>query len=478
MARRPSRSLAAVAALAMAALACQTVVPLDPPTPGAPTPGAATEAAATPSADPTEPAPTPTGSRPDITGRDHGVVQPAAGAGQYLDLSGQDRVYDTVHFRIHYTLTGEDAIPDTGAGPSGAPEFVLELGQQLEQAWAIVIDEWAWVAPPPDYGWGGNDLYDVYIGRDEDDELGYVWTVEEMPEGDNPNSPDVVERHAQGSYMHLRQGFATGAGFGSRRERDDYLHTTVVHEFIHSVQYGYDGGERPEWMWEAVAMWSESLAYPGESDDVSYVIDYVTGAGDCLSQADPYSVWPFFRYLTDRHDRDLVREIWEQARDFEGVNAVRAALRARGLILAEEWLGFAQAMLLRDFSAGDDFHPLIPADRIDAPGSVQRDIGQLGLEVIAVEADGPITIALSGDELAARVIGIRDGQAGAFDPVDGVVVVDTAAFDELIVLVTHASDGSSSNACQHVDYRVRITPGGTPAQPADIIDAPKFTTLR
>lgn len=471
MARRLTRPSLAIATLATAALACQTLVPIRQ-TPEASTPVPPTPGVVDPTVVPTEAV-----DRPDSNGRDHGVAHPAADTKQYVELSGEELAVDTTHFRIHYTLTGADAIPDTSSG-GGAPSFVTDLGQHLEGAWTLVVDDWGWVAPPPDAGWGGNDLYDVYIGRDDDDELGYVWTVDEQPMGDNPNSPDVVERHAQASYMHLRRGFATGAGFTSDKELSDYFDTTVVHEFMHAVQYGYDGGERADWMWEAVAMWSESLAFPGESDDYSYVLDYVTSAGDCLSRADPYSVWPFFRYLTDRHDAQLVREIWEQARDFEGVNAVRTALRARGLQLSQEWFGFAQAMLLRDFTDGGDFHPLIPAERIDAPGTVQRDVGNLGLEALDVVADGPITLALSGDPgVAVRVIGLRDRQASVFDFVDGRVVVDAAAFDELVVLVANASDDSGDNACTHVDYRLRVTQGGEPAQPAEVLDAPKFTSL-
>lgn len=460
--------------LALASLACQTLAPGNRPTP--------TELPRATEVDPTE-APTaqpdPT-DRPNPTGRDHGVAQPAAdpNASQYLELSGQEQVYDTARFRVHYTLSGRDSIPATPANKQGTPTFVVELGDRLEGAWTLVVDDWGWVAPPPDSGWGGNNLYDVYIGRDEDDELGYVWTVDELPMGDNPNSPDIVERHAQASYMHLRRGFATGDGFSSAQELADYLDTTVVHEFMHSVQYGYDGGERPEWMWEAVAMWSESLAFPGESDDTAYIIDYVSAADDCLGRADPYSVWPFFRYLSDRHGMDLVRRIWEQARDLEGVNAVRTALRDDGLDLSTEWTGFAQAMLLRDFLDGADFHPLIPADTLSGPGTVQRNVGHLGLEAIDVTTSGPITLTLSGDpEVTARAVGIRDRQASVFDLSSGSVSLNADDFDSLVVMVTYASDQGGSNACTHVDYRLRLEPGGQPAEPTNVFDAPKFLSL-
>lgn len=466
--------------LALASLACQTLAPSTPlppterPRPTALDPTRAPTAQPDPTAqiDPTD--------RPEPTGRDHGVAQPAAdpNAGQYLELSGQEQVYDTDRFRVHYTLSGRDSIPATPADHQSTPAFVIDLGERLEGAWTLVIDEWGWVAPPPDSGWGGNDLYDVYVGRDEDDELGYVWTVDELPMGDNPNSPEVVERHAQGSYMHLRRGFATGDGFSSDQELTDYLDTTVVHEFMHSVQYGYDGGERAEWMWEAVAMWSESLAFPGESDDTAYIIDYVSAADDCLGRADPYSVWPFFRYLSDRHGLEIVRAIWEQARDLEGVNAVRTALRVNGLDLSTEWMGFAQAMLLRDFNDGADFHPLIPADTLSGPGTVQRNVGHLGLEAIDVTASGPITLSLTGDpEVAALAFGIRDRQASVFDFTSSSIVLNADDFDSVVVLVAYASDEAGSNACTHVDYRLRLEPGGQPGEPTDVFDAPKFTSL-
>ena len=121
MARRLTRPSLAIATLATAALACQTLVPIRQ-TPEASTPVPPTPGVVDPTVVPTEAV-----DRPDSNGRDHGVAHPAADTKQYVELSGEELAVDTTHFRIHYTLTGADAIPDTSSG-GGAPSFVTDLG--------------------------------------------------------------------------------------------------------------------------------------------------------------------------------------------------------------------------------------------------------------------------------------------------------------------------------------------------------------
>ena len=56
------------------------------------------------------------------------------------------------------------------------------------------------------------------------------------------------------------------------------------------------------------------------------------------------------------------------------------------------------------------------ADTLSGPGTVQRNVGHLGLEAIDVTTSGRITLSLSGDaEVTARAVGIRDRQASVFD---------------------------------------------------------------
>ena len=78
-------------------------------------------------------------------------------------LSGPEQVYDSTRFRIHYTLLGQDAVPKADDNANGTPDYVEQVVVVLEEVYRIEVEQFGWVAPPADKGFGGNDLYDVCL---------------------------------------------------------------------------------------------------------------------------------------------------------------------------------------------------------------------------------------------------------------------------------------------------------------------------
>jgi len=69
-------------------------------------------------------------------------------------LSGSELTIQTPHFRIHYTLTGQDATTLQWADTTAAA---------AETSWTVA-GRLGWVLPPPDNGMGGDDRYDILSG--------------------------------------------------------------------------------------------------------------------------------------------------------------------------------------------------------------------------------------------------------------------------------------------------------------------------
>src|SRR5262249_10126937 len=111
-----------------------------------------------------------------------------------LDLSGSVKLIDTDHFRIHYTLTGEDATDE---------DFAAKVAETMEIVWSVEIDQLGWPAPPTDGILGGDSRLDVYLTDILDDDGGGALGIATSGDvyGDNPNTPEH-ERYA--SYSHIR----------------------------------------------------------------------------------------------------------------------------------------------------------------------------------------------------------------------------------------------------------------------------------
>ncbi len=71
-------------------------------------------------------------------------------------LSGPEQTAGSTNFLVHYTLSGEDAVPTDDTSPAnGIPDFVDMVLQEMENVWNAEINTLGWLQPPSDNGGGG-----------------------------------------------------------------------------------------------------------------------------------------------------------------------------------------------------------------------------------------------------------------------------------------------------------------------------------
>ncbi|MEW6749959.1 MAG: MXAN_6640 family putative metalloprotease [Candidatus Latescibacterota bacterium] len=207
-------------------------------------------------------------------------------------------------FRIHYDLTGPAAVERTDQDGNSLPDFVDEVATTLERVGALEVRELGFQAPPADGLSGGGPEYDVYIV-----ELGragaYGYTYPES--GGNTSQ----------SYLELDNNYTDSI---YRQTRGiDALHVTVAHEYNHAIQFGYYQGTDGVWWQEATSTWMEDVAYPEVDDYLQYVSSFLLHPEQSLDSGNRFAtdfriygaaIWA--HYLDQRHDRDLMRLIWEE----------------------------------------------------------------------------------------------------------------------------------------------------------------------
>jgi len=238
-----------------------------------------------------------------------------------VTLSGNAQFTDTAHFRIHYTLTGIDAV---------TPDYVSAAAEALELAWTVQIERLGWAAPPSDAGRGGSDLYDVFLKDLTDEDALGVTSAEDIVR-DNPNTPET-ESYAAASILYVENDFA-GVDFADGQDAISLMRATVAHEFNHAVQFGYDYIDAHDWIYEASAVWMETQTVGVDQDATGYVsanYEYPEICfGSVMNDSDSelhYGEWLFVDHLAQEYGAEVVRAVWEQSRELEGFAALEAAL--------------------------------------------------------------------------------------------------------------------------------------------------------
>jgi len=273
-------------------------------------------------------------------------------------INGEE-IYDTTHFRIHYTrLDGDaDEIPDDDTNANGTPDYLEWVAEAVENVWSTEITTMGWLQPPPDTGEGGDTRYDVYL-KNCWPYYGYV-NYSDGFVGDNPNSPTVTETDAYYSYMVLENDFKL------QPSPQNDIKVTVAHEFNHAIQVGYDGTEAT-WLMESTATWIEDEVYDDINDNYQFLdklFNEPDMALDTTFTSYAYSRWIFMRYISEHYGQTTVRRIWEHAVTQDNMDTVELALLEAGTDFATLFPRFAAANYVLS-----DLAPNAPYDYEEADG--------------------------------------------------------------------------------------------------------------
>ena len=401
-------------------------------------------------------------------------------------LSGDTLVYGTEHFLIHFTQTGRDAVTATDDDNTGIPDFVEAVGEAMEFAWQVEIEQLGWARPPSDGGTGGDARYDVYLEDIFDNgtagytDGGYARTMV----GDNPFTP-AVETDASSSFISLDNDY---------REDNilpvlDLLRVTAAHEFNHAIQYGLDANEPADWLWEATATWIEDVLYD-DINDQDYYLDAVFDAPDFCQIAEGrdstdteghwYGMWIFLRYLSEQHGNEIIRSIWENIVTQDGYTAIETSLEVAGSNLDEAMRGFAVALLTRRFEEGAQYPTLKLEGEIKAGQTFvpSNGVSQMAADYIQIITQETVQVILDGNVQEGIVVGLVGNEAHLFPLQEGHVFIDGSLFDYIYLVVLNLNRAQRESECRELTYTFSTRASNQADQPVDILAAPNFSPPR
>lgn len=251
--------------------------------------------------------------------------------------------FDIGGFRIHYDLTGINAIDTADGDGNGRPDYLDLVIDAIDDTREILLEEMGYSMPPPDnlqdQGFGGSSHYDIYlmsIGSDY-----YGWTQPENLVNDNPNST-MVESNAYTSYIVLRNNYS---GFPNSEMGN--IQVTLAHEVFHAIQFGYDFDDEI-WFMEATATWMEDQAFTDVNDCYNYMPGWFKYPHYSLHEDKGSHTWYgtfiFFQYISENLGGSrLIKDFWERSVTFNS-NDTYSTYAFIDEVLAENSSSISNAM--------------------------------------------------------------------------------------------------------------------------------------
>jgi hypothetical protein len=396
-------------------------------------------------------------------------------------FTGPERVIDTLHFRVHYTLEGGDATTSA---------YAQAVADTMEEIWQIQIDQIGWPSPPDDGEQGGNSRLDVYLMDLMDDTgdgpLGTTKGIGDF--GDNPHTT-APEEYAISSVIRIESDFAETTQDGT--EAIGLMRATAAHEFHHAIQHGYDYGDTHLWYHEATSTWMETITFPKDQDATGYV-DYNYRYPElCFgTETDPeggmlvYGDWLFMQSLVDVYGSTIIRRLWETLAVDEGFAALENVLRQHSDTVPAALARYRIQNLVRSYKFAPDFEEatvwlegrITGMGRWDYTGMQELGANYLALVVppgtyqvrLADDTSGMLqvwAVSVTGNQAASSLLG-RAGLVATGAPYTYLVVFNTA-YDEEV------------NDCSYQPYTLEISAAaGTPAPVNRVWDAKYFLPLK
>jgi len=197
---------------------------------------------------------------------------------------GLNQTITTTHYIVHYTTTGGDACNQA---------YAQTVADACELTWTTLHTQMGWDVPPGDGGLGGGtNMIDCYIHS-----LGSGILGQAEPESPVPTTP---EPNDYTGFFHISN---TISNLGWRQ-------STVSHENMHVVQFGYFGGAAHRWFDENCAMIAQEWVYDNVNDYIDYLGYWFSSPFKSLKTFNggyEYGgiVWPM--YMSERFEPDMVR---------------------------------------------------------------------------------------------------------------------------------------------------------------------------
>ena len=233
---------------------------------------------------------------------------------------------DSEHFRVHFTSQPADSFfwNESWQTHQSNINYATTLINELEYAYSI-YENTGWHMPPPDcdnsisdinnpnncINYGGNELYDVYIGLVQGPAAAVV-----------PENPLINSIYEGGLSSFML--FGNGLGwYGSSDDIAYFNYYIIAHELHHSIQFSYGSyitGQPGNyvyhsWMLEQTATYMENFIYPDAMHlrlmlGNCNIDNPLTKPEIGIYQSYPGALWQHF-LVNFLDDNELIRNLWE-----------------------------------------------------------------------------------------------------------------------------------------------------------------------
>lgn len=236
-------------------------------------------------------------------------------------------------FRVHFSREGGNAVPAADANGDGLPDYVTLVAAEYDKVGDFYANELGFDRPPSDATVpkdnGGDARFDVYL-------VDFSTSSDGSFRAEQCDTPSATRCPG---YMKQENDFA-GHTYPSLA-----LATRILasHEYFHAVQAGYDAKAGSN-LNEGTAVWASEQYDPSLGDLESFASGYLDRPDRGLGQepsgpvdAFSYGSSLFFQFLTERFDREVIRQLWTQLRDdVDTMGPERSWVRALDVSLFEE----------------------------------------------------------------------------------------------------------------------------------------------
>lgn len=268
-------------------------------------------------------------------------------------------------FKIHYTISGSDAVNSMCTNQYGIPDWVYETGKAAEYSYRLLVDTLGFSPPPVDSK--EEPQIDIYIKNWAGSYYAMTYLEDEVQSTERP--------YDYTSYMVIDNDYTESDYY---THGFDALRVTVSHEFFHMVQLGYNwwednglpgvSGNGDMYFLEWNSVWFEERAWPNVNDYYAYLGDFFNDPVQSLWYTQySYSLGFFLRYILDNYigEENLV-EIWEKIKTDYAFQSLEDILRKEaGVKLSDVWNEFCHSCYYTGHRYNEQLSP--SPDAMDFP---------------------------------------------------------------------------------------------------------------
>ncbi len=230
------------------------------------------------------------------------------------------------YFQVYYSTSGTDSVDITCTNDHGVPDYIDVLANCLDS----LYERYQEMGFTKVFIRNGQK-FSVNVSRTACANrgagiYGFCSPVSPIsstgnPVGDNPATPDIVEKNAYIASLTINSNFRDFESKPTKITEFNNIRITCAHEFMHATQFGYDLGMITSCK-EGCAVWAETTIYPGINQYMQYSdvitnpegpMDYNNTEGTETSTYNNrwYSSWVFHRFLSEKKGNDIIPKLYK-----------------------------------------------------------------------------------------------------------------------------------------------------------------------